>query len=126
GCGEAQLQRLAVYKVQGKVSYQGKSPVGASVCFHPASADKRMPVPPRGVVADDGTFKISTYAADDGAPSGDYVVTISWRKTTTLPSGEDEAGPSLLPAKYESPEKSGLKVTVNATELNDLAPIELR
>jgi hypothetical protein len=42
----------------------------------------------------------------NGAPAGEYIVTVTWRRKP--PSGDDE-GESLLPGRYERPAPSGLR-----------------
>jgi hypothetical protein len=37
-------------------------------------------VKPRGVVGRDGAFSLTCYRADDGAPAGNYTVTILWQQ----------------------------------------------
>jgi hypothetical protein len=70
------------------------------VVFHAHNATK-APVS-YGRTGRDGAFTMSTYAEGDGAPPGQYAVSILW------PDGE-----SLIP-KYSSPVTSGLQVEVKA------------
>ncbi len=63
--------------VSGKVTRQGQPVSGGTVTFSPqASADKKGPPgkPAAGVVGPDGTFKLTTYAKDDGAVLGKHQV----------------------------------------------------
>src|SRR4029079_1452975 len=83
GCSSSE-PRVPVFPVSGKVSFQGKSPAGARVVLFP---DKKssptagaVGVAPTGEVKSDGTFSVSSYDADDGAPEGEYVATIQWNK----------------------------------------------
>jgi hypothetical protein len=77
-------------------------------------------------VADEqGRFTLTTFRQGDGAPAGDYVVTVQWFLATPTP---DRSGEYLtvnyLPARYGQVESSGLRVTVSPGR-NDLAPFEL-
>jgi hypothetical protein len=124
GCN-AHPDRLPVYPVRGKVLYQGQPAAGAYVSFHPADPDAKLPVGPRAVVGGDGSFVLSTYVKEDGAPAGDYVVTVEWRKPVRRPDGETEPGPNLLPPRYQTPKTSGLRATVSARSENELPPFQL-
>jgi hypothetical protein len=70
--------RVPAYPVQGRLLVGGKPAAGAQIAFHPLSgrADTRRPV---GVTGPDGEFRLTTYAPEDGAPAGEYIVTIFWR-----------------------------------------------
>jgi len=110
-----------VYPVRGQVFFLGKPTAGALVLFHPLD-DPDAPGPrPHGQVEQDGTFRLTTYEVDDGAPAGAYVVTIDWRKG--IP-GQGRLGPALMPAKYGTPKQSPLRATVQA-ESNDLAAFQI-
>jgi hypothetical protein len=108
--------RKPTYSVAGKVLVNGKPAEHASVVFHPVGESGADVVKPRGKVKADGSFVLTTYDSNDGAPAGEYQVTVElW-----LSSGRGDEGPtSRLPAKYAKPDSSGLTATVSAgpTEL---------
>jgi hypothetical protein len=112
--------RKPVFPVRGQVFFQDKPAAGALVLFHPVNDPDPQAARPRGWVDPDGSFALSTYAANDGAPAGDYVVTIDWRQA--LPGRGDS--PSLLPPQYSTPASSPLRVTVRE-ETNDLSPFPI-
>ena len=56
----------------GAIKYQGQPIDGAFVSLHPKSATEGVPNP-RATVAKDGSFTVSTYNGNDGAPEGDYI-----------------------------------------------------
>jgi hypothetical protein len=60
----------------------------------------------------DGTFALSTYTANDGAPAGEYAVTVVWWKPLVDANGKP--GPNLLPERYARPETTPLRATVKA------------
>lgn len=74
GCGAG--CDVKVYPVEGKVLLAG-SPAGcASVCFYPSDhSQQRIPV---AITAADGTFRLTTIRTGDGAPVGDYDITVVW------------------------------------------------
>jgi hypothetical protein len=75
GCDDG--QRLKIVPVKGKLLIGGKPAARANVVLH--STDPHVVVRPVTFTEADGSFRLMTYKADDGAPVGDYVVTIFWR-----------------------------------------------
>src|SRR5438105_276136 len=61
--------------VEGTVIYKGQPLEGATVSFHPQAPDKPNPTPSTGVTDAEGKFTLKT-GDYDGAPAGDYVVTL--------------------------------------------------
>jgi hypothetical protein len=98
------------YKVQGKVLYENKPAAGAVVTFHRADGDKT--IMPNGVVKEDGTFELTTFALGDGVPAGDYKVTFFWERKTGKQTGDDDPGVQILPTRYLKPDTSGVTVTI--------------
>ena len=107
----ARTDRPPLFPVQGEVYYQGKPAAGASVFFLPIDRATSLASEgvPYGVVGADGTFHLGTFAADDGAPAGDYSVTVIWE---TQPASRDDEALNLLPRRYASPATSGLRARV--------------
>ena len=109
---------------KGEARFQGRAMPGALVTLHPfGEGSKKSEVPhPRGVVKDDGSFVLGTYGEADGAPPGEYEVTVHW----FVKGKGDEEGPgrAALPAKYGSTKTSGLKVHVQPGR-DALEPINL-
>lgn len=121
GCSQGE-GRVPVYPVTGKLAFKGEVPDGALIVFHADKADEKVPRP-SGKVKDDGTFSLTTYDGNDGAPPGDYHVTVQWFKL--VKKGADiSAGPNVIPPEYGKPESSPWKVTV-AEAKNDLSGHEI-
>src|SRR5688572_4246517 len=81
GCGGGSPtgNQKPVHPVRGEVYHGGKAAAGAFVVFVPAMEPADTPDPrPRGHVNEDGSFTLSTYGVNDGAPAGEYLVTITW------------------------------------------------
>ncbi len=97
------------HPVTGKVTLNGEPVPGAYIVFHGIGKERRLPRAD-GTVEFDGTFRLSTYTAFDGAPAGEYAVTVELRKPRFTKEGK--RGPNLLPARYADSTKSGLRVTV--------------
>ncbi len=125
GCGTGQK---AVFPATGKVMFQGKPAPKAVVWLHPETSDGGPgEVRPRGEVADDGSFSLSTYKTDDGAPAGRYRVVVFWYKNWLRPAGNgDELGENLLPARYQDPANSGLPIVEIVEGTNAIPTIELK
>lgn len=124
GCGSGP-DRIPVYKAAGKITFNNQPVDGAFLVLHPKGAAPQADVPkPTALVKADGTFEPTTFDTADGAPAGDYVVTIEWRKLVNT-GGEWAPGPNLLPAKYSNPATSDLVIHV-AEGSNELPPITLR
>ncbi len=124
GCGSGDGDRIAVYPATGAIKFRGQPVPGAFVSLHRKDgADIDVPHPTATVGAD-GTFSLSTYAGQDGAPEGDYVLTVQWYKPIRR-EGEIVGGPNALPPKYASANTSDIVVKI-AAEPNNLAPIQIR
>jgi hypothetical protein len=117
GCGGGPAKE-SVTPVTGKVLHQGKPAVGAKIVLIPLSG-RSDGLQARGEVGPDGTFQLTTYAPDDGAPVGEYAVAVRWYPKR--PShAQDEDGrpplrgslPDLLGNRYSDPRTSGLKVRI--------------
>ncbi|WP_442483445.1 BON domain-containing protein [Aeoliella sp. SH292] len=115
-------ERVPTFPVSGSVSFQGKPIPGAFVALHPKTTKENVPSP-RASVAADGSLKVSTYDGGDGAPEGEYVVTVEWYKP--IKNGADViSGPNVIPKKYASPQTSDITIRV-ATQENTISPIKL-
>jgi hypothetical protein len=123
-CGD---KHRPVFPVRGQVFLEGKPTPEALVIFHPLNdPDPRAPRPIARVAAD-GSFSPTTYRADDGAPAGDYAVTVAWVKekdNQSAPKEEQKEPQNLLPERYSKPQTSGLRVEIRAGP-NELAPFRL-
>jgi hypothetical protein len=116
--------RKPVHPVKGKVLVQGKPAARAFVLFVPVKEPAEAPDPrPRADAADDGSFELSTYGEKDGAPAGEYIVTVTW-PGGVLPDGREEPADKLL-GRYENVTKSKLRATVKEGQ-NDLPPFQLQ
>lgn len=118
--------------VHGQVLYKGEPAVGAVVVFHPKQDKGLETIRPTGVAGEDGSFTLSSAHAE-GAPAGEYVVTITWPEE---PKPDDAKGkrristeqPDLPPdrfrGKYAQPEKSSLTARIESGT-NQLDPFRL-
>ncbi len=98
-----------VHPVVGHVAIGKTVPAGAQLVFHPVAGELPDHAVPRATVQDDGSFVVSTFRSDDGAPEGEYVVTIQWFRL----SKDGAPGPNVLPRRYAAPASSPLQVAIS-------------
>lgn len=122
GCGPSDPKLKPVYPVRGSVFVHDKPAVGAVVMFHPLplGSGSTRSLPSRGTVGQDGTFRLTTYNTDDGAPEGEYAVAVYWpaKRTGTRVADEDSSDlpPDRLGLRYNNPATSAVKARVTAPE----------
>jgi hypothetical protein len=119
GCGSG---RLATYPVKGKVLVDGEPAQGVHVAFYPKDTGGHSPYIPSGQTDENGEFVLSTFITGDGAPAGEYDVTLAWplRKNpiSTLWEGDRFKG------KHNDPSKPVAQVTVEKRS-QELEPFKL-
>ena len=124
GCGKKEeAERLPLYPVEGKVYFATRPAANAHVWLHPVEKGDLICPRPHGLVQQDGSFKLSTYDKEDGAPAGAYRATITWSKASKLKG--DHEGESLLPPHYQDPLNSGLPILVIKQQPTVLPPLLL-
>lgn len=128
-CGE---HRELAFPVRGQVLYHNQPAQHATVIFHPQGGSEEVQtLRPHGTVDAEGNFVLTTYDPDDGAPAGDYKVTVIWPGESpedALDAEDPEhvpSGPDRLQGRYKDPETSGLTATVTEGT-NDLEPFQLQ
>ena len=125
GCGGDGAVDVPVVPVSGQITYEGEAIEDASVVLHPLSpTDPKKPkIVPRAKVDKTGAFQLSTFRANDGAPPGKYIVTVSWLGPLEGVHEDDEDDlPELLPSRYQDPRRSGLQIEIADGEN---APLQL-
>ena len=123
GCGDSAKPWEVVVPAIGQITFEGEPVEGAQITLVPASAEYPDTVRPSATTAAGGNFVLGTYGRSDGAPAGEYKASIVWFKLVDFGSGAVR-GDNVLPAKYASPDSSGITVVVNDSEAN-VATIEL-
>jgi 3',5'-cyclic AMP phosphodiesterase CpdA len=96
--------RKATQMVKGKIFLDGCALPDARLVFYEVNPTDPKRVTKRAdALSDvDGSFSLSSYTAFDGAPAGDYIVTV-----TASP-------PNVVPERYRKPETSGLRYSVKS------------
>jgi hypothetical protein len=125
GCGG----NNPVYPVQGKVMFEGKPMLGGgAISLIPL--DKREGKAAGGEIAEDGTFKLTTYRPGDGSMVGEFRVVISQsveKEPEATPDGQKapKAAASVpmnarIPIVYADSANSPLKIKVEAKSMNEI------
>jgi hypothetical protein len=90
GCSGKPTEK-PVFKVHGRVTFESKPMAKALVSFY-AVDQKDRDTPSHATADEDGRYVLHTYRADDGAPQGEYLVTVYWPaprpKAAAAPKGE--------------------------------------
>jgi len=117
GCGKQ--DRPPVFPVSGQVTWKGAPATGATIVFHPGGNRDPKSIRSHAVVGLDGNYRLTTYASQDGAPTGEYVVTIFWpgKRDAGVPDdGTDSGIPDQLKGAYRDPLATKLRATVRESE----------
>lgn len=118
GCGgdySQQAEAVATVAASGTLTFKGKPLSGFQVAFHPADGKR----PALGITDEAGKFVLGTNTRDDGVVAGISKVSVVWQSPEDDGMGNVIDDPSKLPkapvqipAKYASPETSGIQVEV--------------
>lgn len=113
GCQEAPPPQA--FRVEGRLFIDDNLASNACLAFHPVDHEKSHGRCPVAMTKQDGSFELTTYALNDGAPEGDYTVTMTWLNDSILVDeceGLDLLQHDRLRGKYADPQTSPLQVTV--------------
>lgn len=118
--------RVSVSPVRGQVFAPRDEPAaGALVVFHPVAADQKPALKPLAYVDEQGNFELTTYDRGDGAPAGEYVITVEWREKPATPFSADKEGKDRLRGKYADPKSSGFRFTIDGESEHVVPAIRL-
>jgi hypothetical protein len=114
GCRKSRLDALPpVFAVEGEIYVNGKPAHGAVIAFHPKKKAEGPISTSRGVADSLGKFALTTFVAGDGAPEGEYVVTVYWPQRPLNPHGESDPLPAdKLGGRFASPTQSKLRARI--------------
>lgn len=120
GCDED--WHAATHPVSGKVTVNGAAASGAVVTLYPLGEkiDVRNSRP-WAITAPNGSFQLQTYEAGDGAPTGDYDITVTWPLDVKK---MELAMVDQLDGQFSRPEKSLWTAHVHEGD-NELPPIDI-
>lgn len=125
-CGNERFTHK-VYPVKGKIQVNGQPAKDCQVVLNPTYEDKH-PIAPLGRTNDAGEFQITSYTPNDGAPEGQYVVTVTWPKNSGQTYGTLD-GIDQLGDAYATVDKTkgmpGFTIKVERQPL-ELPPFDLK
>jgi hypothetical protein len=122
GCGIG-ISAPRTVPTSGTVLFKGKPAEGVKVTLHPKFDMGSVKFTPNGVSGKDGRFTLSTAAAGDGAPPGEYVATFELLRPVTDKRGLDSEV-DVWKGKYGDPATSKWPVVVKSGT-SDLEPFRL-
>lgn len=111
GCGGAKT-----YPVEGTVIFKESGQPAKELAGYYISTESEKPgddgkkYSGSGQIAPDGTFKVGTFAANDGLMVGKHLVAIS----PPVPTGDGPQPKPLIPARYGDLGTSRLTITVES------------
>lgn len=120
-CSACSSGRKPVHPVRGQILVDGRPAAQAQVLFHPTEGSKEDPHP-TAQTDDEGYFHLTSYANGDGAPEGNYNVTVTWFRVFN--NRQEVVRYNVLPPRYSAPQSSQLRVSV-AKGNNELIPLQL-
>jgi hypothetical protein len=114
-----------VYPVKGQVLLDGKPAPQATVTFHPLSGDRERTA--SGQTDEQGNFSLTSFASGDGAPEGQYAVTVTCFQAAAVKNATegDYTARNVVAPRYANPDSSQLKATVSKGS-NELPPFQVR
>jgi hypothetical protein len=121
GCADAPSAR-ALCSVSGQVLISGQPAANASIAFHPDADSVARNALPVAKTDAGGKFQLTTWSANDGAPPGDYDVTVVWIDASQVDECqcEDLIKHDRLRGRYADPETTWLHATVRPGVQNEL------
>jgi hypothetical protein len=115
--------KLPVYPAKGRILVDGNPAKDMAISFWPAKIEKDLHAYcPSGRTDENGYFQLSTYDENDGAPAGEYTVTIEWPIGYSTVSNQWYG--DHLQGRYSNQGTSDIKVKIEAKP-NELAPIRI-
>jgi hypothetical protein len=122
GCGGNKGPRL--YPVKGVVRINGEPAQGVNVMFTPVAPPEggATPLSPAAVTGEDGSFRLMSFKPGDGAPAGDYRVTVIFPMNRF---NKHLSGIDRLKGRFANPKTSRLTAKVELKS-NDLPPFDLK
>jgi hypothetical protein len=119
-------KRKPTYPTEGTLLIGGKPAGGVTVFLYSTDPAETEPTRPYATTNPDGTFSLTTSAANDGAPEGEYVVTVIYEPLDSPLARAKRAKPPPFDKKYSDPKSSPLRVRVEKKPKNVLEPLDLK
>lgn len=112
GCsGDEQVELLPLHDVGGTLTCDGRPMSHAIIIFHPMKKGL-VGGSPRATADESGRYQLTTFRADDGAPVGDYRVTIYWPEGGAASEDADPLPPDQLKSAYSDEKTTAIRAAV--------------
>jgi hypothetical protein len=123
---------LPLHPATGELRIAGRPVAGVAVTLHPTPelASRVGALRPHGQTDGQGRFTLTTYAARDGVPEGEWFVTLVWPDDRLPPAqreqilAQGDSLPDRFQGRYAGPSAELPRVTVLPQE-NNLPPIQI-
>lgn len=122
GCNSGPV-RPVCQPVHGRLTFEKQPLAEAQLVFHPLNSSF-VPLP-TAMTRADGQFDVTTWADNDGAPLGEYLVTVEWKQLIQQGEEKVRSGKNMLPAIYADAKKSPLRCIIKEGD-NTLPVFELK
>lgn len=119
-------KRKPTFPTEGKLLLNGKAYGGITVFLYSTDPNETEPTRPFGVTGPDGTFVLTTSAQGDGAPAGEYAVTLLYEPLDSPLMRSKGPKPPPIDPKFANPKTSPLRVKVAEKEKNVLDPLDTK
>lgn len=118
-------ERIEVFPTEGKLLIHGKPVGNVTVFFIPVDNTNPDAVRAYATTKPDGSFSLTTFDAYDGAPAGEYIVTLLYEPLTSALT-RAKSKPVVIDKKFVNPATSPLRATVTKAPKNVLEPIDAK
>jgi hypothetical protein len=115
---------VSFHPVEGQVLLGNQRVAEAKVVFHPTEGQLPGGQRPQAYTDERGRFSLMTALPGDGAPEGEYAVTVELRAPVQVGEEVIRDGRNLLPPVYSRPETTRLRCRVRPGQ-NILPPFVL-
>jgi hypothetical protein len=121
-CTPSIPRRPEVYPASGELFVNGRPAANAIVELRVPGNLLKDHWRPHAIVEEDGSFRLTTFKTDDGAPAGDYALTVGWPSPPRKRFDSD--GPDRFNGRYADPRRPVRQVRI-AAGTNALGRIDL-
>jgi hypothetical protein len=114
-CSSCGSGRPTVHTVRGRALHRNQPLANAVIVLHHLGDDPALrELMPNGRVDQDGNFTLTTYDPGDGAPAGEWAVTLTWPVPTRATADPERAssGADFFKGRYQDPRTSGMRIQI--------------
>jgi hypothetical protein len=122
GCTKS--DRKPVFPAGGTLTIAGKPAVGVFVVYIPVKAEDDTPPRATALTQADGSYKLTTYETGDGAPAGDFKITLLYERLSSPFLKKSEPAPKI-DTKYLKPNSTPLRAAVGRDPVRNTINLEL-